>query len=176
MGVMDSAMVGALTIRRAEPIGNVLTVSRSCEVSCDTLYCFLCCPAGLCGCRYGGGMGGGYHPLRIVFYRVGIMPLFCSQSHVMHRGLFRCAGGGREPLKSRFCGSAAQVMLDASLVGCKSVEWSYGASASPGRFLAECETALACCPLYRVSLCCDTYSVFSAQDMSTVSAFGLGKP
>lgn len=31
--VMDSAMVGALSIRRAEPIGNVLTVPRSYEVS-----------------------------------------------------------------------------------------------------------------------------------------------
>lgn len=32
MNVMDSAMVGALSIRRAEPVGNVLIVSQSYEV------------------------------------------------------------------------------------------------------------------------------------------------
>lgn len=39
MSVMDSAMVGALSIRRAEAIGNVLTVSQSYEVSCDPAAC-----------------------------------------------------------------------------------------------------------------------------------------
>lgn len=33
MSVMHSAMMGALSIRRAEPTGNVLTVSQSYEVS-----------------------------------------------------------------------------------------------------------------------------------------------
>ena len=40
MSVMDSAMVGALSIRRAEPIGNVLAVSQSYEVRwCDAVAC-----------------------------------------------------------------------------------------------------------------------------------------
>lgn len=55
MSVMDSAMVGVLSIRRAEPIGNVLIVSQSYEVRRDPVVCVVLkeFSAGGCGCGEG---------------------------------------------------------------------------------------------------------------------------
>ena len=116
MSVMDSAMVGALSIRRAEPIGNVLTVSQSYEVSCAAVACGT--QRVLVGA--GVGMGVGVGAVRAWLAQGGCVAwewcLFCVARHVrrtpLRSAMYQTYVRYTLPVKTygSFCGAVFQTI------------------------------------------------------------------